>query len=182
MADTLIEAAQRLLVVQGHDPGPIDGIRGPRTEAAAQAWLAQIAPTSASPAPDPAPMAWDARSARALIGVHPDLVRVASRARALSPRPFVVIEGRRSIEQQKKNLASGASRTLNSRHLTGHAIDCTPLDDRGEISWDWALYPPMAAAFRRAASELGVALVWGGDWKGLRDGPHFELDRAAYPA
>lgn len=175
MTDMLIEAAQRLLAERGHDPGPFDGIRGPRTEAAARAWLDSLLPRAR-------PSGWDARSARALEGVHPDLVRVAERARALAPRPFVVIEGRRSLEQQRKNLASGASRTMNSRHLTGHAIDCAPLDEAGAISWDWALYPPMAEAFRRAARELGIPIVWGGDWKTLKDGPHFELDRAAYPA
>lgn len=184
MADILIEAAQRLLAGQGHDPGPVDGIRGPRTEAAARAWLATLAPTSA-PASAPAatlPAGWDARSARALAGVHPDLVRVAGRARERSARRFVVIEGLRSPEQQKANVASGASRTMNSRHLTGHAIDCVPLDDAGQPSWDWAFYGPMAAAFKRAATELGIALVWGGDWATLRDGPHFELDRRHYPA
>lgn len=179
MADILIEAAQRLLAGQGHDPGPVDGIRGPRTEAAARAWLATLAPGIAAARP---PAGWDARSARALAGVHPDLVRVAGRARAASERRFIVIEGLRSPERQRANVASGASRTMDSRHLTGHAIDCVPLDDAGQPSWDWAFYGPMAAAFKRAAAELGVALVWGGDWPTLRDGPHFELDRRHYPA
>jgi peptidoglycan L-alanyl-D-glutamate endopeptidase CwlK len=33
---------------------------------------------------------------------------------------------------------------------------------------------------KTAAAELGVAVVWGGDWK-MRDGPHYELDRRKYP-
>ena len=77
---------------------------------------------------------------------------------------------------------------MNSRHLTGHAVDLAYwLDDgdgaveQGEIRWDWPLYPRIAKTFKAAALDLGVSLVWGGDWPRLRDGPHFELDRKAYP-
>jgi peptidoglycan L-alanyl-D-glutamate endopeptidase CwlK len=34
---------------------------------------------------------------------------------------------------------------------------------------------------KAAAVREGVPIVWGGDWKSLRDGPHFELERKAYP-
>lgn len=183
--DFLIEALQRLLAAAGHDPGKIDGIRGPKTEAAARAYLAKARP---KPSTVPAYLTgkgkveWDARSAKALQGVHPDLVRVAERARQLSPRPFVVIEGLRTLAQQKANVAKGVSQTMNSRHLTGHAIDCVPLDDTGKISWDWKYYTPLAGAFKAAARELGIPIIWGGDWKTLKDGPHYELDRSRYPA
>lgn len=49
------------------------------------------------------------------------------------------------------------------------------------VGWDWPLYPKIAAGFKQAAKEEGVALIWGGDWPRLRDGPHFELDRKVYP-
>jgi peptidoglycan L-alanyl-D-glutamate endopeptidase CwlK len=26
-----------------------------------------------------------------------------------------------------------------------------------------------------------VPIVWGGDWRTFKDGPHFELDRRKYP-
>lgn len=175
--DYLIEALQRLLAAAGHDPGPIDGLRGPKTEAATRAYLAKVAPPPVIPS-----AGWDARSARSLAGVHPDLVRVAERARQLSPRPFVVIEGLRSLAQQKANVAKGVSQTMNSRHLTGHAIDAVPLDDKGAISWDWKYYTPLAGAFKTAAQELGIPIVWGGDWKTFKDGPHYELDRNRYSA
>jgi peptidoglycan L-alanyl-D-glutamate endopeptidase CwlK len=34
---------------------------------------------------------------------------------------------------------------------------------------------------KAAAKELGVAITWGGDWVSFKDGPHWELSRAAYP-
>ena len=33
----------------------------------------------------------------------------------------------------------------------------------------------------RLKSELNVPIIWGGDWRSLRDGPHVELDRKRYP-
>ena len=118
------------------------------------------------------------RSLKALEGVHPALVAVAHRALELSPVDFVVTEGLRTLERQKELKAAGASRTLNSRHITGHAIDVAAWV--GEIRWDWPLYAKIADAFKQAASELNVAIVWGGDWKSFRDGPHFELSRSVY--
>jgi peptidoglycan L-alanyl-D-glutamate endopeptidase CwlK len=75
---------------------------------------------------------------------------------------------------------AGASRTQRSRHLTGHAVDVAALVD-GQVRWDWPLYPRIAAAFKAAAARQGTAIIWGGDWTRLRDGPHFELDRRVFP-
>jgi peptidoglycan L-alanyl-D-glutamate endopeptidase CwlK len=95
---------------------------------------------------------------------------------------FTVIEGLRTIEKQKENVANGASQTMNSRHITGHAVDLMPLDADGKAAFDWNLYNQLAPAIKAAAALEGVAIVWGGDWKTLKDGPHFELDRRVYPA
>ncbi len=121
-----------------------------------------------------------------LAGVHPDLVRMVERARLAVP--FIVVEGLRTRERQARLVAIGASRTLNGRHLTGHAVDLAYwLDDgdgvpeNGEARWDWPLARHLASAMKAAAAEEGVALVWGGDWASFPDGPHFELARAAYP-
>jgi peptidoglycan L-alanyl-D-glutamate endopeptidase CwlK len=122
---------------------------------------------------------FSSRSLRNLAGVHPDLVRVAHRALELSPLDFVVTEGVRTLERQRQLVASGASRTMNSRHLTGHALDFAPIVAR-QIRWDWPLFPQVANAFKAAASEKGVQLVWGGDWTTFVDGPHIELDRRVY--
>lgn len=120
------------------------------------------------------------RSRARLNGVHPHLVQVVVDALALSPIDFMVTEGLRSTRRQAELVRAGASRTLNSRHLTGHAVDVAAFVD-GQVRWDWPLYPRIATAMKAAARRRSVALVWGGDWPRLRDGPHFELDRKAYP-
>jgi len=114
-----------------------------------------------------------------LTGVHPDLVSVVEAAR--QQISFIVVEGMRTRERQAQLVKSGASRTMDSRHLTGHAVDIAPTLD-GEVRFDWPLFYPMAKAMKDAAQARGVALVWGGDWPKFRDGPHFELNRDVYPA
>jgi len=121
-----------------------------------------------------------ARSLARLEGVHPRLVALVKEAIALTPVDFLVTEGLRTPERQLALLRAGASRTRNSRHLTGHAVDVAAMVD-GQVRWDWPLYPRIAAAFKAAAARQGTAIVWGGDWPKLRDGPHFELDRKAFP-
>lgn len=121
-----------------------------------------------------------ARSMRNLAGVHPRLVAVIQEAIANSPVDFMITEGLRTPQRQAALIKAGASRTMNSRHLTGHAVDVAAMVG-GQIRWDWPLYPRIAAAFKAAAERQGTAIVWGGDWKSLRDGPHFELDRKAFP-
>ncbi len=120
------------------------------------------------------------RSRAALQGVHPDLVAVVEAALELTPVDFMVTEGLRTAARQAELVRAGASRTLNSRHLTGHAVDVAAWVD-GQVRWDWPLYPRIAEAFKAAAKGRGVRLIWGGDWPRLRDGPHFELDRGTYP-
>ncbi len=120
------------------------------------------------------------RSIERLQGVHPDLVRVVERAIDLTPVDFTVLEGLRSPERQQTLVASGASQTLNSRHVTGHAVDLGAWVDN-QVDWSWPLYHQIANAMKAAATELGIPIVWGGDWKTFKDGPHFELDRRYYP-
>jgi len=124
---------------------------------------------------------YSARSLKNLEGIHPDLRRVIDRALIESPLDFVVIEGLRTKERQKQLVESGASRTLNSRHLTGHAVDLVPIGPNGKAAFDWPLYNRLGPAVKQAAEKEGVQIVWGGDWKSFKDGPHFELDRKAYP-
>jgi len=122
-------------------------------------------------------MTLTARDIQRLSGVHPDMVRVITRAREHAD--FIVTEGMRTVERQRQLVAAGASQTMNSRHLTGHAVDLAALV-AGGVRWDWPLYTAIGAAVKRAAIEEQVAITWGGDWK-MRDGPHFELEWARYP-
>lgn len=118
------------------------------------------------------------RSRKNLVGVHPDLVRVVEAAFERSQVKFVVTEGLRNLERQKQLKAAGKSWTLNSRHLTGHAVDVVDADD---FKYDIPDMTSIARAMKESAAELKVPIVWGGDWK-TKDTPHFELDRNVYPA
>lgn len=125
---------------------------------------------------------WSARSLRNLQGIHPDLRRVMDRALHESPLDFIVIEGLRTEERQRDLVASGASMTMNSRHLTGHAVDILPIGPDGKAAFAWPLYYKIAPAIKTIAAQELVALEWGGDWESFKDGPHFQLAREEYPA
>ena len=120
------------------------------------------------------------RSLSRLEGVHPDLVRVVKKAAALSDLDFTVLEGIRSVERQKQLVSQGASKTMNSRHITGHAVDLAPMI-AGEVRWDWPLYHKLAKVIKAAAADEKVPLQWGGDWRAFKDGPHWELPWKFYP-
>lgn len=120
------------------------------------------------------------RSRSRLVGVHKDLVKVIERAIEITTVDFTVLEGLRAPERQKVLVESGASQTLNSRHITGHAIDLGAWVD-GQVDWSWPLYHKIAKAMKTAAQELGVKIEWGGDWRTFKDGPHFQLPRKEYP-
>lgn len=120
------------------------------------------------------------RSRRNLQGVHPDLVRVVEKAIQITKQDFVVIEGLRTEARQRELVAKGASRTMNSRHLSGHAVDIVPWV-AGTISWDWKFYSEIRNAMVTAAAELGVEIEWGGNWATFKDGPHWQLPWDKYP-
>jgi hypothetical protein len=102
---------------------------------------------------------------------------VVKRAIEITPVDFVVIEGLRTKARQAYLLDAGKSRTMNSYHLTGHAVDIAPIVN-GKVSWDWKFFHPMVAAMKQAADELGVKITAGADWKTFPDGPHFQIERS----
>lgn len=120
------------------------------------------------------------RSIQRLKGVHPDLVRVVKHAIQITEVDFTVLEGLRNLARQKELLAAGASKTMRSRHLTGHAVDLGAYVG-GKVRWDWPLYYKIAAAMKTAAAAENVKIEWGGDWKTFKDGPHFQLPWKEYP-
>lgn len=133
----------------------------------------------------------DQRSIARLQGLHPDLVAIVNQAALITVQPFIITEGLRTLERQQKLVAAGASQTLRSRHLTGHAFDLAAfidMDGSGDytsgdnIRWDWPLYKTLSIVVKDAAKELGLPIEWGGDWKTFKDGPHFQLPWAQYPA
>lgn len=141
------------------------------------------------------------RSLDNLNGVDPRLQDAVHHAIKVTKTDFGVICGLRTIEEQKALVAKGASKTMNSKHLTGDAVDLMAfIGSRG--SWELNLYDDIADAMREGAINAGITLRWGAawhknltDWTGtaedlmneyvdLRrsqgkrpfiDGPHFEL-------
>lgn len=103
------------------------------------------------------------RSERNLAGVDERLVQVARTALELSHLDFAVVDGLRTLAEQEKLVAQGRSQTMESRHLTGHAIDVVPWIG-GAPRWEAPLFPEIAVAFGAAAERHGTPLRWGGAW------------------
>lgn len=118
-----------------------------------------------------------------LLACHPDIQEVLFEA--IKYFDMTVLEGVRSLETQKQYVASGSSRTLNSKHLRqsdgySHAVDVAPYP----IDWDdKERFFYMAGLIMGIAESKGIKLTWGHDWDNdndfeehsLKDGPHFEL-------
>lgn len=126
-------------------------------------------------------MSLNERSRKNLEGVHPHLVAVVEKARERVD--FLVTEGLRTKERQAQLIKIGRSKTKNSRHLYGLAVDLCDMDGKYDV-------PDMheiAKAMKVSALELGVPIEWGGDW--LEDpndnigwdSPHFQLPKSKYP-
>ncbi|CAB3838006.1 hypothetical protein LMG26686_01301 [Achromobacter mucicolens] len=122
------------------------------------------------------------RSLTRLAGVHPDLVGIVKLAIQRTAVDFTVVEGVRTVEQQREYVARGSSKTMNSYHLPqadglGRAVDLAPLVG-GAIPWNnWQAFADLAAVVKACAAELGVPVEWGGDWTSFKDGPHFQIPR-----
>lgn len=121
------------------------------------------------------------RSLERLSACHKDLQKVAHRALELSKHDFGITEGLRTIERQKELFESGASTTMNSRHLenengVSEALDIGVYIESG-LTWEIGYYRQVAQAFFDAAIELGIPIEWGGLWRTFVDGPHFQLKR-----
>lgn len=121
------------------------------------------------------------RSKNNLKGVHTDLKKIVERAITTSTQDFTVIEGRRTKARQRELFKSGFSKTMNSRHLTGHAVDIIPYP----IPADWRKYrnsqwKAIAKAMLEAADHYEVDLQWGFEEWGW-DKPHYQLSWQEYP-
>lgn len=143
------------------------------------------------------------RSLSRLAGVDEDLVEVVKYAITVTRIDFGVTCGVRTVAEQKALVASGASQTMNSKHLEGRAVDLVAYIGP-RVSWELNLYDDIADAMKEGAVVKGVDLRWGAAWHipdirfwddtmegamdsyiGLRrsqgrrpfiDAPHFELN------
>lgn len=138
------------------------------------------------------------RSLGTLATVHPDMQKVVKRAIELTTCDFMVVQGRRTWDDQARLYGQGRTATqmviaglpavyaqphlpkvtwtMKSNHLSGKAVDLVAWVNGG-ISWDTTkgYYQVIAHAMKAAASIEGVNIVWGGDWLTNKDYPHFEL-------
>lgn len=113
------------------------------------------------------------RSLKNLKGVDAKLVILAGLMLNISPYDFVITEGLRTKERQKFLVKTGKSQTMNSKHITGHAIDIAILIN-GKVTWDLKYYKEFAYEFKKLAKLLNFNVTWGGDWKSFVDAPHFQ--------
>jgi peptidoglycan L-alanyl-D-glutamate endopeptidase CwlK len=119
----------------------------------------------------------NATSIARMRGVDANLIALAKKAREISPIPFEITEGLRTMERQRYLVKTGKSRTMNSYHLRGKAIDFVAMPG-GKVSWDLKDYKTIVEkAFKPAAKALGLTdrIVYGVYWKSIVDGPHIEI-------
>lgn len=108
-------------------------------------------------------------------GVNSKLVILMKEAIKNSPYDFKITEGLRTVERQKELVKTGKSKTMNSYHLKGKAVDIAVLIDN-KITWDFKYYKEVSNHIKEIARKLGYVITWGGDWKTFKDGPHFQIE------
>lgn len=107
------------------------------------------------------------------------IVTVCARQEVKEPLGFIVVDGGRTLEEHKINVANGKSWIKRSRHQDGAAIDFAATID-GKVTYDPAPYYVISKAFGDCSVKNAVPIVWGGVWK-VRDLMHIELDKRFYP-
>jgi peptidoglycan L-alanyl-D-glutamate endopeptidase CwlK len=133
--------------------------------------------------PGATPVKFSPKSEARLNEVDPKLAELMRRVEAAHPDAFEITEARRTPERQADLVAQGKSQTYKSKHLTGNAVDIALMGPDGKPNWDFEAYRPIAATAKAVAAELGIPdFVWGGDWKTLKDGVHFQVGGPGSPA
>ena len=115
------------------------------------------------------------RSLEKLKGVDERLVEVMTIALSRSKNDFGITEGLRDIETQKRYVAQGKSQTMKSYHLKGKAVDVVIYKDK-KVTWELKYYKELNDLVQEIAKEKGYKITWGGNWKSLVDGPHFQIE------
>lgn len=103
------------------------------------------------------------RSLSRLEGVDNRLVKIVCRAIKITDTDFGVVQGLRTLEEQKALVEKGASQTMKSKHLDGIAVDLMAYVG-GRGCWELSVYDNIAEAMQQAATEEGVAMRWGAAW------------------
>lgn len=196
MKDSTVKNLQATMKHNGFYDGIVDGAWGNQSHAAFYAMAeaanhcqAHSEDGAVNDKPSDEPLVADGKfklsdaSLKKLEGVHADLQKVVKLAITKTSVDFMIGEGLRTITRQKQLFAEGATKTMNSRHLTGHAVDLFALDEGNKVTWEWKpYYFEINRAMTEAAKELGVSIEWGGNWSSFKDGPHYQLPWNKYPA
>lgn len=119
--------------------------------------------------------------------LHPDLIKVVNQCALIYPGIFRVLETDRSAAQQQKNLAKGVSQTSHSRHIRANnksgyacAVDLGVMLGK-VVTWKWPVYSDLNTYMMKAAATVKVPIEWGGNWKTIKDGDHWQLPWKQYP-
>ena len=135
-------------------------------------------------------------------GVHPKLIELMKKAISDSPYDFKIIQGLRTAAYQNEQYQQGRTKpgkivtkldgyNKKSNHQAksdgyGHAVDiavCGQYDQNGNYvkyttdaeMFDNKKLVEISRHVKAVAKEMGMEIVWGGDWKTLYDTPHYEL-------
>lgn len=135
-------------------------------------------------------------------GVHPKLIELMKKAISDSPYDFKIVQGLRTAEYQNSLYQQGRTKpgkivtkldgyNRKSNHQAkadgyGHAVDiavCGHYDQNGNYvkyttdaeMFDNKKLVEISGHVKAVAKEMGLEIVWGGDWKTLYDTPHYEL-------
>lgn len=119
-------------------------------------------------------------SAAKLATCHPDLQRLFNEI--IKTRDCTIICGARTLEDQQKAFKGGFSKidgiTKKSKHQISKeqplsfAVDVLPYP----LDWnDRRGHDNFALAVKATAEQLKIKVRWGGDFKGFRDAPHWEV-------
>tara|TARA_R110000803_G_scaffold129072_1_gene196413 strand:- start:244 stop:669 length:426 start_codon:yes stop_codon:yes gene_type:complete len=98
-----------------------------------------------------------------LEGINSELITVVTEAIKLTKVDFGVTCGMRTVEEQEKLVASGASQTMKSKHLEGRAVDLVAYVG-SSVTWQLNMYDDLADSMAKAAKDLGIPLKWGAAW------------------
>ncbi len=135
-------------------------------------------------------------------GVHPKLIELMKKAIGDSPYDFKIVQGLRTAEYQNSLYQQGRTKSgkivtkldgynRKSNHQAksdgyGHAVDiavCGQYDQNGNYvkcttdaeMFDNKKLVEISKHIKAVAKDMGLEIVWGGDWKTLYDTPHYEL-------
>ena len=135
-------------------------------------------------------------------GVHPKLIELMKKAISDSPYDFKIVQGLRTAEYQNSLYQQGRTKpgkivtkldgyNRKSNHQAksdgyGHAVDiavCGQYDQNGNYvkcttdaeMFDNKKLVEISKHIKAVAKDMGLEIVWGGEWKTLYDTPHYEL-------